>query len=595
MYEKVLKKIESWLGQMTFKKKILLSTVFVNIVMVGLFSIIGLKLITNRYNALLYKTMASSLSYMGGGVAEKLDELITMSNVFRSDEIVQKRLEVIKREGPGESSEYRVANSELYSVVQKYYNEYQKKNVTYLAVYNEGNNNFATYSYRYLKAEVPEEVEYELVERAAREEGAPVWITDYGQQYGLFLARTIRKIDNLSLENLGTLIVCINLDQIIEEIGNRGEQFENAAWAVYDEHGLISQSGNLTLESADDINEKIAGDYGVVTVGNEEYFGVKGKIPEYDWDYVYLVSYDEIRATQAMVLTLYLLILVVSLFLSSVVLDQVFRKFMHHLDVLIEKMQVFRGQKDLVVSSDYDYSARTDEIGVLHQQFDSMATEINDLIEHNYMNELLMKDAQIKALETQINPHFLYNTLESVNWRAKAIGEKQISLMVESLGRLLRMTLSEKSEVFTLKQEIDIVQYYMTIQQIRFEERLNYHMTIPAGLMHARIPKLTIQPLVENAVKYALEEITDQCQIQISALRHGDQISLFVKNSGSMFEDNILEKLRKKEVEAKGLGIALLNIDKRIKLTFGEEYGVSFYNEEELAVARIEIPYEPVE
>ena len=138
-------------------------------------------------------------------------------------------------------------------------------------------------------------------------------------------------------------------------------------------------------------------------------------------------------------------------------------------------MKCFGENNTQLVSFDYDYKMRHDEIGELHQRFDQMANQVRDLIEKNYVSEILNKEAELKSLENQINPHFLYNTLESINWRAKAVGADEISIMVESLGALLRNTLSRKDHMIsTIKTEIDIVKDYMSIIQFRFEEMLQY-------------------------------------------------------------------------------------------------------------------------
>lgn len=209
----------------------------------------------------------------------------------------------------------------------------------------------------------------------------------------------------------------------------------------------------------------------------------------------------------------------------------------------------------------------------------------------NYRNELLMKDAQLKSLEMQINPHFLYNTLDSISWRAKSVGEKQISLMVESLGSLLRVTLNQDTRNVAIREELKFVQYYVSIQKIRFEEQLQFSLDVQKDLLEQKIPKLTIQPLVENSIHYALEENTETCMISISVRRHYDIICIDVKNSGSEFEEGLLEKLDIGETRPNGFGIGLLNIDRRLKLTFGEDYGLSCFNDGEYATARISLPW----
>ena len=227
-----------------------------------------------------------------------------------------------------------------------------------------------------------------------------------------------------------------------------------------------------------------------------------------------------------------------------------------------------------------------------------MTKRIQNLVNTNYVNELLTREAQIKALESQINPHFLYNTLESINWRAKAVNNQEISLMTESLGSLLRATLSNKKSLVTLSYELSLINSYITIQQIRFEERLEFESQIPENLKNALLPPLTLQPLVENAIHYALEEIMETCYITIQAEELPQDpsgreaaLKILVKNSGSAFEDNLLELLDTQQKTPNRSGIGLLNINKRIKLLFGDAYGLSLYNEDEFAVAAITIPY----
>ena len=221
-----------------------------------------------------------------------------------------------------------------------------------------------------------------------------------------------------------------------------------------------------------------------------------------------------------------------------------------------------------------------------------MVDEVNQLIKTNYLNEILIKEAQFKALENQMNPHFLYNTLESINWRAKLMGARDISSMAESLGALLRFTLDQANKEVSLKRELESVQYYMTIQKYRYEERLDYQILVSEELMNCLVLKLTLQPLVENAIRYGLEENTECCLVRIlaEADRTNRVLYVYIKNNGSSFEENLIEKLETHEVEPHGFGIGLLNIRNRMQLTFGEAYGLELYNEEDLAVVRLIFP-----
>src|SRR5690606_2848016 len=138
-----------------------------------------------------------------------------------------------------------------------------------------------------------------------------------------------------------------------------------------------------------------------------------------------------------------------------------------------------------------------DEVGQIQRHFRIMLERINELIQENYIKQLVIKDTQFKALQAQINPHFLYNTLESINWMAKMSKQDRISQMVESLGYLLRLSISEQDSVITLHKELHIVQQYLVIQKLRFEERLDFQLDVPEHLVLCTVPKLSIQPIVE--------------------------------------------------------------------------------------------------
>lgn len=221
-----------------------------------------------------------------------------------------------------------------------------------------------------------------------------------------------------------------------------------------------------------------------------------------------------------------------------------------------------------IIQTPYDYSKRTDEIGQLNHYFDSMASEIESLINNDYKLKLDLKNMQLKALESQINPHFLYNTLDSIHWRAMAGGNEEISIMVESLGTLLRASLSQKHSLVPLKEELELVHRYLLIQKIRYEDRLlctflinGQPFSLPAleneipleeNLGKILIPPFTIQPLVENSIKYGLEQFPEECSIIIELSADQDHLLIQVKNNGSIFEEDLLEHLEHSESRTHG-------------------------------------------
>lgn len=575
------------LNNMKLESKLLLATIGINMLFVCVFIFAGITIVTSRYDNLLYKSMQSSSGLVAHEFSSRLDEMVTMSNMVRTDDTVQTVLDELIHP----KQKYGIHfYSEIYSALQRHYLEYKEDYLKFAAI---SCPKFVAYTYGNRDDRLEHERIKDLEKIAVEADGSAVWVSKYARQEGLYLVREIKKIENLKLDNLGTFIVKLDFEKLIAEVSKVSKEYEDSYWMIQKDGQLVYASSALSDSDVSFVNRQIE-EYGVSEINGKKYFAIRGKMQANDWEFIHMVSYEEVAKSKGITVGLYVGILGVGMLSSFALMHLVVRKITRHFDKLIERMEQFGKNTEELPIVNYDYAWRTDEIGMLHQQFERMAEQIRHLVVENYRHQLLTKEAQLKSLESQMNPHFLYNTLETINWRAKAKKEHEISQIAESLGHFLRMTLNRKSDCFSLKEEMDIIQYYMTIQQLRFDNRLNFTMDIPKQYQNAQVPKLSIQPLLENAVHYALEQITEECNISLTCVMDGEILYIYVKNSGSEFETNLLEKLRKHEIKEKGLGIALLNIEERIQLMFGEGYGLQFYNEQELAVVRMKIPYVPV-
>ena len=232
------------------------------------------------------------------------------------------------------------------------------------------------------------------------------------------------------------------------------------------------------------------------------------------------------------------------------------------------------------------------EIQHLGTSISNMAKQIRVLMNDIVTEHEAKRKQEFDTLQSQINPHFLYNTLESINWRAKASKNAEISMMAESLGTLLRSTLSNHESLVELDYELELVRAYITIQKIRFEDRLDFVSLVADDLHHILMPPLTIQPLIENAIRYGMEEMTETCHVELLVRHEDDKVLIRVKNNGSVFEEDLLEKLKRREKQPNGFGIGLMNIDQRIRLLFGDACGLELKNEDDCATANIHIPFQ---
>src|SRR5699024_1862163 len=146
-------------------------------------------------------------------------------------------------------------------------------------------------------------------------------------------------------------------------------------------------------------------------------------------------------------------------------------------------------------------------------------------------------------------PHFLYNTLDSINWAARVSGQKKISEIAESLGYLMRTAIDTRVSLISLEDELRIVSSYITIQSYRFEERLDFKMDVPDSMRHTEIPKFVLQPLIENSIQYGLQEMVGKCDIRLQGRIVEDHVELTVTDNGPGMEKTVLEDIRSETYE----------------------------------------------
>lgn len=227
-----------------------------------------------------------------------------------------------------------------------------------------------------------------------------------------------------------------------------------------------------------------------------------------------------------------------------------------------------------------------DEVGMLAEEFNLMSKKINTLIHTVYNEKLLKKNAEFKALQfefsalqAQINPHFLYNTLETINSMAKLKGEAEISEMVYLLGNLLRDSISTKSSIIKLSEEINYIRNYLEIQKYMYLDKINVIYDIDENLMQADVPKFILQPIVENAIVHGLEEKIGKGTIIINCFQHDKTIVLEIIDNGIGISSDKILKILDEETQSevnnnKHTKVGIKSVDKRIKILYGNEYGI---------------------
>lgn len=576
-----------YLSNLPLKQK--LSCIILSVLtLILLFFLLALQISKYSYNEQLYRAIAGNLSFSASTISKHLKNIESFSSVVIAQKEVQESLDAVN------SNDDVLTLSKNYSllneVVSTYQQTYKQNNLSCIALINPRFTNCSNFP---VMSRIPPEFLREILQKAAQASGSAVWISDSSNHY-LILSRQIRKTENLSLKPLGYLLLFINLDDLVGDANQAVNTYESGHYLIYDNEKLIYHSEGISQDWALLLYEKLQRPYDIIKQNRHKYFAVRSRIPSYEWNYINLIPYDDINRSIVAVFQLILVILLAGLLLSLFVAHIMMRYVVRDFELLLHKMEIFSQTELQLPESRIDYSQRSDEIGKLHQSFDAMAERIQHLVNTNYRYQILNRDARLKALESQINPHFLYNTLETVNWRAKALKDDTISNIVQSLAALLRATLSNEKSLVPLNYELNLVNNYITIQKIRFEERLLfrfYDSECTENLKNALVLPLTIQPLLENAIRYGMEEMTETCEISVYPYQRGDFLIIEVANQGSFFEENLLENLQNGSKSSHGFGIGLLNINQRIQMLFGDAYGLSFRNEEDKAIAIITLPF----
>lgn len=241
-------------------------------------------------------------------------------------------------------------------------------------------------------------------------------------------------------------------------------------------------------------------------------------------------------------------------------------------------MKVMERVKNEDFSATVEEPKQMDEIGEFALVFNSMICKIRYLIKEVYEQNMLQQKAEFKLLQAQINPHFLYNTLDSINWLARINKVPEISDIVLALGQLMRISISNDKMNITIEEELGYVENYLTIQKMRYGDKLSYFIDLPQVLTEQEIPKLLLEPLVENAVVHGIEKKIGKGTIIIRVRELKSQLLVQIIDDGVGISAERIEELKELEYETKNenhTGVGYKNVARRIAMIYGEDYGVS--------------------
>lgn len=357
----------------------------------------------------------------------------------------------------------------------------------------------------------------------------------------------------------------------------------NAYMYILDSNGnMLFNIDNMSLPNITSSNMKtiLEQPYGTthVEIDGEKAALIYKDINNYNWKALFVFNYGDIdrkvKAIRKMILY-FTLVATLALCFVSALFSKAFSK---RIGVLIDKMKKIE-MGDMKITSTIEGN---DEIGILDSYFNKMVDKLNQLINTNYVQQLEKRDAELNALQLQINPHFLYNTLESINSIAAINNCHDICEITDRLGKMFRYSIDENYHEFTtLKNEIDHIENYMYIQNVRFGGRFEVFHSINDDIFNYKVLKFMLQPIIENSVIHGFEDSNLPGCIELSANLKEQNLIITIKDDGKGMDKNQLEQLveyiNKDSNILKGYekSIGIRNVNMRIKLAFGKEYGLT--------------------
>ena len=389
----------------------------------------------------------------------------------------------------------------------------------------------------------------------------------------------------------GCAVMTVDLSYI-HEICSSIIAYDDMQLLICDQNGsVISQSSNSTFEKIDPSllallsADTPSGSTLRYNYEGTEYLISSTMVSNTNWYVISLTSYSALmRSTyKNLLLSFSVMILLCILCLSVTII--ITRSIAQPIRVLSDAME-HTTEMDFSERIDDKWSAPRDELGKLTRGFNNMTSRLEYLIEENYNAEIkrkslesLKNEAELNALQQQINPHFLYNTLETINWMAEANGESDIANMATALGSFFRKSISRGKEYISVEDEISNVRNYVYLQKIRFGDRFDVEWQIDPALYPHMIIKLILQPLVENAIIHGMENLEKDGRIIISGSCDGDFIDFVVSDNGCGISADRLKQLEEyingEQVEnLRSIGVK--NVHQRIKLYYGDDYGLEF-------------------
>lgn len=385
-------------------------------------------------------------------------------------------------------------------------------------------------------------------------------------------------------EATGVLLVDMNfrsLDQLCQQtkLGNMGYIYiiDDKGNIVYHPQQQLIYMG-LKQENIKNVLDEPSGSF-IETFDNKQRLVTVKTVKITGWKIVGIYYMDQVAATRKNLGTYAFLIIILGILFVIAISTSLSAKISKPIKELEKCMKlVEEGRFDVEINVEGEY-----EVVRLSKAFNLMVLKITNLMEQIVKEQEGKRKSELNALQAQINPHFLYNTLDSVVWMVENEKNQEAVTMITALARLFRISISKGRNIITVKEELEHAKNYLIIQKVRYKNKFQFKIEVQEEVLNYSIIKLILQPIIENSIYHGIECSVDEGEIFIYAGIEDDKLLLMVKDTGLGMSEELVENILVTEHrKSKGSGVGIKNVDERIKLCYGKEYGLKIESELEV-------------
>lgn len=590
-----MRKIYKWFSHAKIRTKMLLSYM-----VILLTAIVAVCLLMYFYMMRIYRTQ---LLYSANQAFEQAEEFLSyrvnsvlyVSDLLRVNENIQatleKRQEDIEGDIIGQNTDMMTLENYIYSICNSI-------DIYQISLYVP---DYLMYSnqevlFRNLN-KFQETKEYQRLSEANE---AGVWLPPQ-ELYSADTNKTVEVISFLQnirdttqmLETIGVQRISIRSSDINTIMEKANITTSGIVWVENSRGELISCSNELLYEEMEGLQKDndVSDEWEIREVSGEEYFIREQGIPKTDWRLMAALPNRELfQSVNAMLKPLLWVfcILVIVAVVMAILFSKMITSRISRLAAQMESVE------DKIPHLRMEEGGPEDEIGQLFQSFCYMSNRLEELMDREYENGKAVKHAELKALQAQINPHFLYNTLDLINWEALDCGADRIVKISRALAKFYKLSLNKGKEFSSVRDELDHVTYYIMIQNFRYDDRLELLMDVPEKLMDYKILHIVLQPLAENSFVHGMKGRSEEStlMLQICGYEENGDIVLEVADNGCGMTREQMSKILSEEA-GEGSGYGVRNIHTRIQLVYGETYGLEYRGNEWGGVSvRLKFPKE---